>query len=125
MTMKYYSRRLIKHEDLNPANRLFGGRVLEWIDEEAGIYAACQLKTTRIVTKFMSEINFVDSAHLGEVVEFGLEVTGVGKSSITIQCTVRNKATKQTIIQIERIVFVSMSEKGRPCSHGIKMDIAA
>lgn len=33
--MKYYSRRLVKPEHLNPANTLFGGQLLSWIDEEA------------------------------------------------------------------------------------------
>jgi len=37
--MQFYSRKLIKPEDLNGRNTLFGGALLGWIDEEAGIYA--------------------------------------------------------------------------------------
>jgi len=37
--MKFYSRKWIKPEDLNPNGSLFGGRLLSWIDEEAAIFA--------------------------------------------------------------------------------------
>ena len=30
--MKYYTRKLIKYEDLNARGTLFGGQVLIWID---------------------------------------------------------------------------------------------
>ena len=32
-------RRLVKPEDLNPANFLFGGRIMEWADEAGALYA--------------------------------------------------------------------------------------
>jgi len=32
--MKFYSRKLIKPQDLNAHGTLFGGSVLSWIDEE-------------------------------------------------------------------------------------------
>ncbi|MCL6414082.1 acyl-CoA thioesterase [Aestuariirhabdus sp. Z084] len=116
--MKYYSRRVIKPGDLNPAHRLFGGTLLAWIDEEAAIFAACQMKSPRLVTKYISEINFVSSAENGEVVEFGLEVADVGTTSLTVKCVVRNKASQTEIIQVDRIVFVSIDESGRPTPHG-------
>lgn len=120
--MKYYSRRMVKYQDLNPAHRLFGGALLAWIDEEAAIFATCQLETTRIVTKFMSEINFVAPAEVGDVVEFGLSTVSVGNSSLTVCCNVRNKHTKQTIIHVDRIVFVCVDENGNAKSHGKNAD---
>ena len=44
--MNFYTRKLIKPEDLNSRGTLFGGRLLQWIDEEAAVYAMCQLETT-------------------------------------------------------------------------------
>ncbi|WP_306429562.1 hotdog domain-containing protein [Sphingobacterium sp. E70] len=52
-------------EDLNPNGTLFGGTLLRWIDEEAVIYAIVQLGNPKVVTKFISEINFVNSAKQG------------------------------------------------------------
>ena len=33
--MRFHTRKWVKPEDLNPNGTLFGGRLLEWIDEEA------------------------------------------------------------------------------------------
>lgn len=115
--MKFYSRRVIKPNDLNPSNVLFGGALLSWIDEEAAIFAACQMKTQRLVTKFISEINFTSSARSGDVIEFGLSVANVGRTSLTVKCVVRNKATHESIIEIDKMVFVAMSEDGVPEPH--------
>lgn len=118
--MIYRTRKLIKPEDLNARGTLFGGRLLEWIDEEAAIYAICQLGTSTIVTKAMSEINFVSTAKVGDIIEFGMDLVKFGTTSITIECDVRNKKTKQSIIKIDKIVFVSLDENGRPKPHNIK-----
>ena len=117
--MRFLSRRLVMPNDLNYANSLFGGRALEWIDEEAAIYAICQLETNCLVTKHIGEINFESPAMQGDVVEFGLVTKQVGKSSITVTCLVRNKATKKTICLADDIVFVKVDPETRlPIPHG-------
>ena len=120
--MIFRTRKLIKPGDLNARGTLFGGQVLKWIDEEAAIFAVCQLSERNIVTKAMSEINFVASAKTGDIVEIGCELVSVGTTSITIACEVRNKDTKQTIIKIDKIVFVLLDEHGKPKPHGKTMD---
>jgi acyl-CoA hydrolase len=35
--MRFHTRKWVKLEDLNPNNSLFGGRLLQWIDEEAAL----------------------------------------------------------------------------------------
>jgi acyl-CoA hydrolase len=116
--MRFHTRKWIKPEDLNPNGTLFGGRLLQWIDEELGIYAIIQLEISRTVTKFMSEIDFVSSAKQGDIIEIGMEVLSFGNSSITLKCSVRNKLTHKTIIEIDKIVMVSLDENGKPLSHG-------
>lgn len=117
--MKFYSRKLIKPQDMNAHGTLFGGTVLSWIDEEAAIFVSCQLGRGNLVTKFMSEIDFVSSAKLGDIIEIGMETVKFGKSSITVKCLVRNKFTKEVIIKIDRIVFVHLGEDGKPAPHNI------
>ncbi len=117
--MRFLSRRLVMPNDLNYANSLFGGRALEWIDEEAAIYAICQLDTNSLVTKHIGAISFESPALQGDVVEFGLETKKVGKTSITVTCLVRNKATKKTICLADDIVFVQVDPHTRaPIPHG-------
>lgn len=116
--MRFFTRKLIKHEDLNPNSTLFGGAVLKWVDEEAAIFVRCQFDGGRIVTKYMSEIDFVASAGLGDVIEIGLEAVSFGRTSITVRCEVRNKFTQESIIKIDRIVFVNVDENLKPVPHG-------
>ncbi|WP_295801565.1 hotdog domain-containing protein [uncultured Microbulbifer sp.] len=126
--MKYYSRHFVKPGDLNPAQRLFGGQALAWIDEEAAIFAGCQMGTANIVTKLMSEIDFVSSAVCGDIVEFGFEVVGIGRTSLTVHCEMRNKQTRDLIVRVERIVFVALDADGKPAPHkkaGLTLEQAA
>ena len=116
--MRYHTRKIVKPEDLNPNNTLFGGRVLEWIDEEAALYSVIQLENKRVVTKFMSEINFVSSAVQGDIVEIGMDVVKFGKSSLILKCEVRNKLTRKTIIKVENITMVNLGSDGKPAPHG-------
>lgn len=118
--MNFYSRKLIKPQDMNAHGTLFGGTVLSWVDEEAAIYVSCQLGKGNLVTKFMSEIDFVSSATLGDIIEIGMETVSFGKSSITVRCVVRNKFSKEVIIKIDKIVFVHVDEEGRPSPHNIE-----
>jgi acyl-CoA hydrolase len=117
--MRFFSRKLIKPEDLNAHGTLFGGTVLSWIDEESAIFVTCQLDKGNIVTKYMSEINFVSSAKLGDIIEIGMETVKFGTTSITVRCEVRNKFTKDTIIKIDKIIFVHLDKEGKPTPHGI------
>ena len=108
---------MIAHKDLNSNGTLFGGRVLDWIDEEAYIYCNCQLENDRIVTRSMSGIEFTSSAIRGDIIEIGMETVKIGKTSITIRCNVRNKRTEETITSVDAIVFVNLGEDGKPSPH--------
>ena len=120
--MKFYSRKLIKPEDLNANNTLFGGALLRWIDEEAGIYTMTKLRSQKVVTKYISEINFVSSAKQGDVIEIGMEFVSIGRTSITMQCLVRNLFTQKTIISIDKIVFVRVDENEKAKPHGLTLE---
>jgi len=119
MTVKFRTRKVVKPDDLNCQYTLFGGRLMSWIDEECGIYCACQMQTKTLITKYISEMNFMSPAYLGEVIEIGAETVGVGRTSLTVSCTVREKISGRTIIKIDRIVFVAVNEEGRPVRHAL------
>lgn len=116
--VSFNTRRWVRPEDLNANGTLFGGSLLRWIDEEAAIYAMIQLGNTRAVTKFISEINFVSSARQGDMIEVGIRATHFGSTSITMRAEVRNVVTRTRILTIEKIVFVSLDENGKPFPHG-------
>lgn len=116
--MRFHTRKWIKPQDLNPNRTLFGGRLLEWIDEECALYSIIQLENQKTVTKYMSEINFQNSAREGDIVEIGIEVLKFGTTSLTLRCEVRNKMTRSTIISIDKIIMVTLDENGKPAPHG-------
>jgi len=116
--MIFRTRKMVMPADLNGAGTLFGGRCLAWVDEEAAIYAVCQLDTHRIVTAGMSAINFTSPAFQNNIVEIGCEVVKFGRTSLTIKVVVRNKDTKKDILVVEQMTFVSVDENGRPTPHG-------
>lgn len=117
----YKTRKLIMPSNLNGAQTLFGGQALAWVDEEAAIFAACQMGTSRLVTKLMSQVDFKAPAHLGDIVEIGCNVVAVGTTSLTVSCSMRNKTTQQEILTVDRIVFVSLDENGKPTPHNMKV----
>ena len=112
--MIYRTRKIVKHEDLNPRGSLFGGQLLKWIDEEASIFAICQIGDRMVVTKAMSKIDFKTSPKLGDLIEIGMDLVRLGNTSITFKCNVRNKITKEDIITVDEIVFVRVDENGKP-----------
>lgn len=119
--MKYTTKKMVMYEDLNLNSTLFGGRALEWIDEQAAIYALEELQfPANIVTKYISRINFMAPARLGDIIEIGMDTVKIGTTSITVACMLRNKNTKKEILHIEEIVFVNVDAEGKPMPHNIK-----
>jgi len=116
--MNFHTRKWVKPEDLNPNGTLFGGSLLAWIDEEAALYTVVQLENKHIVTKFISEINFISAPRQGDIIEIGIEATEFGRTSITLRCEVRNKITRENILSIDRITMVNLGEDGKPTPHG-------
>ena len=116
--MRFHTRKWVKPEDLNPNGTLFGGQLLAWIDEEVALYTIIQLENSKVVTKYMSEINFMASAKKGDIVEIGIEVIKFGNSSLTMKCEVRNKMTRETILTVDKIIMVNLGPDGKPKPHG-------
>ena len=116
--MRFHTRKWVKPEDLNANATLFGGKLLAWVDEEAALYSIVQLENKRVVTKYISEINFMSSAKQGDIIEIGIEVVKFGKSSLTLNCEVRNKMSHETIVTVDNIIMVNLDAAGKPLPHG-------
>jgi acyl-CoA thioesterase YciA len=116
--MRFHTRKWVKPEDLNANGTLFGGKLLAWIDEEAALYSIVQLENSKVVTKYMSEINFMSAAKQGDIIEIGIDVIKFGSSSVVLKCEVRNMMTREKIITIDNITMVNLDEEGKPKPHG-------
>lgn len=116
--MRFHTRKWVKPGDLNANGTLFGGKVLAWIDEEAALYSIIQLESKKVVTKYISEINFMSTAKEGDIVEIGIDVIKFGHTSISLNCEVRNKMTHESIVTVDNIIMVNLDDDGNPAAHG-------
>jgi acyl-CoA hydrolase len=120
----FYGRRLVQTGNLNHNSTLFGGTMLAWIDEEVYIYAKCQLGNqddmTMVTAKF-GEINFRSAAFAGNIIEFGMKTTNLGRTSITVDVLVRNKSTHCVICEVHDVTFVCVdADTMKPIAHGMQ-----
>ncbi|NCQ52135.1 acyl-CoA thioesterase [archaeon] len=120
--MKNRNKRLVMSKDLNGANKLFGGTILAWIDEQAYIEVISLLNSQNVVTKFISAIEFISGATIGETVEITTELVSVGKTSLTLKIEVLNLSTHKTMAVVNEIVMVNVDKQGKPINHGFTMD---
>lgn len=108
---------MVMYPHLNSAGILFGGQALSWIDEEAIIFAADQLETTRLATVKMSEVKFINAANIGDIVVIGTELVKIGSTSITVRCEIKNKTTDKIIVDVKEIVMVALDFNKKPIKH--------
>lgn len=121
--MKFNTRKHVKPPDLSPSGALMGGVLMEWIDEEASIFVICHLNNNKVVTKYMSEVEFVSPAFRGDIIEIGCELISVGRTSVTLKCLVRVKGTETVIVTIDKIVFVNVDSNGRAKPHNYTLEM--
>ena len=76
--------RIVTHQDVNGENRLFGGRLMEWIDELAGI-AARRHCGTSVTTACVDTLTFKQPALLNDIVVIVARVTYVGRTSLEVR----------------------------------------
>jgi len=110
---------MVMYPHLNAAGILFGGQALSWIDEEAIIFAADQLETTRLATVKMSEVAFKNAANIGDIVMIGTELVKIGSTSITVRCEIKNKTTDKIIVDVKEIVMVALDFNKKPVKHAV------
>ena len=75
---------LLCNRDMNGAGRLFGGQLLMWIDEVAGIVAKrhCECNVT---TASIDNLQFKEACYLGDVIVLIGYLTHVGNSSMEVR----------------------------------------
>jgi len=76
--------RIIKYEDINGENRLFGGRLMEWIDELA-VTVAIRHSGNPVTTAAVDNMQFKQGAKLNDIVVLIGKITHVGKTSMEVR----------------------------------------
>lgn len=107
--------RIVRPNHLNGANRLFGGILMQWIDEVAGIVAK-RHAMTNVITASVDNLTFVRGAFQNEMVVIVGKLTWVGTSSmeVLVETYVENIKRERSLINKAYLVMVSIDENDKP-----------
>ena len=87
--MELITRQLCLTQHVGTKDILFGGQMLAWADIAASIWCMRLARADNMVTVHMSDMDFLAPVRVGEVVEFYGESYKIGKTSVTVQISVK------------------------------------
>ncbi len=74
----------VRPEHLNGAGRLFGGQLMSWIDEIAGL-VAIRHSNTDVITVAVDNLHFMRGAYQKDILVLEGRLTYVGKTSMEVR----------------------------------------
>lgn len=106
---------IIMPSDINGSNRLFGGKLMEWIDVVAAVVARrhsnCDVTTARVDT-----LEFTAPAHVNDTLSLIGRITHVGRTSMEVRVDTFIEELSGTRRPINRayLVLVAIDENEQP-----------
>lgn len=107
---------VIQPRDLNGSGRLFGGALLQMIDELAGIVAKRHCQTANVTTAAIDNLNFKAGAYENDLLVLIGYVTYTGNTSMEVRIDTYIEDIEGMRRPINRAYFVmvAMGEDNRP-----------
>jgi len=115
--MNLITQKVCMTRDLGVHGNLFGGNMLSWIDEAAGLQAAKICRTPNMVTLKMEEVIFKLPVKVGFIINIYGKLTRIGNSSITLLMEARKhnvRTEEENLVCSTSIVFVRIDKSGNP-----------
>lgn len=106
---------ILMPEHINGYNRLFGGRLMEWIDVVAGVVAR-RHSGCNVTTAAIDNLQFQGPAHVNSTVVLQGRVTCVGHTSMEIRVDtfVEHLDGSRTLVNRAYLVMVALDEQEHP-----------
>ena len=106
---------IVRPNHLNGANRLFGGILMQWIDEVAGIVAK-RHSMSNVTTASVDNLTFLHGAYQNDMVVIKGKLTWVGTTSmeVCVDTYVENRSGKQERINNAHFMMVALDENDMP-----------
>lgn len=98
-------------KDIGVGGNLFGGAMMAWIDEAAGIHAHRHTGVVRMVTLKYTELVFKEPVRVGDLVDFYASNPRVGRTSFTFDFEGR---VGDRVVIHTTCTFVAVDAEGRP-----------
>lgn len=119
----YTTYRWLKAEDFTAFGHHYGGNIIKWAEEEAGLYAARQLGTFDLATVAIASVGFpAPLAKQEEILKLEIRNVSFGATSLRFAVSVSASRTQDVILDIAQITFVALNGEGRPRPHGFTAD---
>lgn len=108
---------IVRPTHLNGAGRLFGGILLQWIDETAGIVAKRHCNSN-VITVAIDNLKFLKGAYQQDLVVLIGSLTWVGETSMEIRVDTytENVLNERSLINTAYMVMVAMDQNNVPTS---------
>lgn len=106
---------IVRPNHLNAAGRLFGGVLMQWIDELAGI-VAMRHTNCNCITASVDNLRFIRGAHQRDTVVVMGKVTYVGRTSLEVRVDtyVENLDGRRMPINRAYLTMVALDENDKP-----------
>lgn len=119
---------LLRYEDINGENRLFGGKLVSWIDEVAGTVAK-RHTGIKVTTASIDNLQFKEPAYLDDLVVIIGRITYVGNTSMEVRVDTYLENLDGTRRPINRayLTMVALDANAHPIQipYGIKIETEA
>ncbi len=109
------SQKLVLPEHLNRYGYLFGGNLLQWVDEVGWIAASQDHPGCNFVTRAMDRVEFKSSVREGVTLRFAVEGKSTGTSSVTYTVEVTSgslEAGDKKTVFTTNITYVCVDAEG-------------
>ena len=108
---------MVRPTHLNGANRLFGGILMQWIDEVAGIVAK-RHSMSNVTTASVDNLTFLRGAYQNDMVVIKGKLTWVGSTSmeVCVDTYVETPSGERTRINNAHFMMVALDENDKPVS---------
>ena len=106
---------IVRPNHLNGANRLFGGILMQWIDEVAGIVAK-RHSMSNVITAAVDNLTFLHGAYQNDMVVIEGKMTWVGTTSmeVCVDTYVENRKGERNRINNAHFMMVALDENDKP-----------
>lgn len=112
---KVESLHLVRMTHLNGAGRLFGGMLMQWIDEVAALVAKKHSRMN-ITTASIDHLQFLRGAFRDDIIVLQGKVTYVGRTSmdVKVETYVEDRDGSRTLINCAYLTEVALGKDGKP-----------
>ena len=106
---------IVRPNHLNGANRLFGGILMQWIDEVAAIVAKRHCNGN-VTTASVDNLTFLHGAYNNDMVVIQGKMTWVGNSSmeVCVDTYVENRQGERSRINNAHFILIALDDNDKP-----------